>query len=248
MESLKGKVAIVTGASTGIGHAVAELYVQHGTKVVLADINEEAGKALEKELTQKGGEVLFVKTNVGIAADCKNMVEKTIEKYGRLDYACNNAGISGEINKTEYYSIENWQQVMDVNLSGVFYCMKYQLPHMKENGGSIINMSSILGEVGFAGSSAYVATKHALNGLTKTTANEYGTYGVRVNAVGPAFIKTPLLDQLDKDMLNSLAEMHPVKRLGKPEEVAHLVMWLSSDQASFVTGSYYPVDGGYLTQ
>lgn len=174
-----------------------------------------------------------------------------METYGRLDFACNNAGIGGEQHPTAEYSIEGWQQVIAINLSGVFYCMKYEIPEMlKSGGGSIVNMASILAQVGFSGAPAYVAAKHGVIGLTKNAAIEYAAQGIRVNSIGPAFIRTPMIASLEENeaALNMLVSLHPIGRLGLPEEVAELVIWLSSQRASFVTGAYYPVDGGYLAR
>lgn len=246
---MKGKVAIVTGAASGIGEACARAYAREGASVVVADIQEKQGMEVVESIRKSGGEAMFVYCDASNPDSCKALADKTFEKYGRLDYACNNAGIAGEQNATAVYSIEGWHKVIQINLNGVFYCMKYQIPYMLKNGGgSIINMSSILGSVGFANAPAYVAAKHGVNGLTKTAAQEYSASGVRINAVGPAFIKTPLLNALDENMLKMLETMHPIGRLGEAEEVAELVIWLSSDKSSFVTGSYFPVDGGYLSR
>lgn len=247
----KNKVAIVTGASSGIGKSVSELYATEGAAVVLSDINEKLGEQTTEEIRKAGGEALFVRADVSKPADCENMVKAAMDKYGRLDYACNNAGVSGDQNPTADYSLGAWDKAIAVNLSGVFYCMKYEIPAMLKNGGgSIVNMASILGRVGFAGAVGYVAAKHGVLGLTKTAAIEYAPHGVRVNVVGPGFISTPLIKELEDnaELNNMLVSLHPVGRLGKPEEVAELVIWLSSDKASFVTGAYYPVDGGYLTR
>lgn len=250
MEQLfAGKVALVTGAGSGIGESTALLYAKHGAKVVVSDINETGGNATVEKIKQMGGDAFFVKTNVASATECEQLVKATVDKYGRLDAACNNAGIGGEINSVADMSIEGWQKVIDINLSSVFYCMKYQVPQMVKNGGgAIVNMASILGSVGFAGSSAYVAAKHGLVGLSKNAALEYSAKGIRVNSVGPGFIETPLLNALDEQTKNFLVQLHPIGRLGQPEEVAELVIWLTSDKASFVTGSYYPVDGAYLAR
>jgi NAD(P)-dependent dehydrogenase (short-subunit alcohol dehydrogenase family) len=174
-----------------------------------------------------------------------------VEKFGRLDIACNNAGIGGPQAPTADYPLDGWAQVIGINLSGVFYGMKYQLPAMLKNGGgAIVNMASILGAVGFAGAPAYTAAKHGVVGLTQAAALEYSAQGVRINAVGPGFIHTPMISALeDNQAVNDmLVAAHPIGRLGRAEEVAELVLWLSSDKASFVTGSYYPVDGGYLAR
>jgi len=200
---------------------------------------------------QLGAEAIFVKTNASSAQDNANLVQVTLDKFGRLDLACNNAGIGGGASFTSDKEIEDWNNVIGVNLSGVFYGCKYQIAAMlKTGGGSIINMASILGQVGFAGACAYVAAKHGVIGLTKTAALEYSAQGVRVNAVGPAFIKTPLISHLEQDkaILDMLVSSHPIGRLGEPEEVAELVTFLASDKASFITGAYYPVDGGYLVK
>jgi NAD(P)-dependent dehydrogenase (short-subunit alcohol dehydrogenase family) len=247
----KNKVAVVTGASSGIGKSVSGLYAREGAAVILSDINQELGEKTTEEIRKGGGEAIFVRADVSKPSDCENMVKAAMDKYGRLDFACNNAGIGGDQNPTADYSLESWDKAIAVNLSGVFYCMKYEIPAMlKSGGGSIINMASILGRVGFAGAVGYVAAKHGVLGLTKTAAIEYAPHGVRVNVVGPGFISTPLIKELEEnpEINNMLISLHPVGRLGKPEEVAELVIWLSSDKASFVTGAYYPVDGGYLTR
>jgi NAD(P)-dependent dehydrogenase (short-subunit alcohol dehydrogenase family) len=246
-----GKVAVVTGASSGIGKSVSELYAREGAAVVLSDINQGLGEKATEGIRKAGGEAMFVRADVSKPSDCENMVKATLDKYGRLDFACNNAGIGGDQNPTMEYSIEAWEKAISVNLSGVFYCMKYEIPAMLgSGGGSIINMASILGRVGFAGAVGYVAAKHGVLGLTKTAAMEYAPQGVRVNVVGPGFISTPLIQELENDpeINNMLISLHPIGRLGKPEEVAELVMWLSAEKASFVTGAYIPVDGGYLTR
>lgn len=244
-------VAIVTGAASGIGKSVAKLYAQNGIAVVLSDINQEPGEQVAEQIRQAGGQAIFVASDVSQPADCERMVAVALEQYGRLDYACNNAGIGGEQNLTADYSIEGWEKILSINLSGVFYGMKYQIPAiLKSGGGAIVNMASILGQVGFSGSVGYVAAKHGILGLTQGAALEYAPQGIRINAVGPGFISTPLIRELEADAgLNSmLVSLHPMGRLGRPEEVAELVIWLSSEKSSFVTGAYYPVDGGYLAR
>lgn len=247
MKQLDNKVAIVTGGASGIGKAIVELFVQEGAKVVITDLNEVLGNALVESL---GSDVTcFIKADSSSAEDNKKIVDVAIEKFGALHIAVNNAGIGGAAAMVADYKLEDWKKVIDINLNGVFYGMHYQIPEIEKVGGSIINMASILGQVGFAHSSAYVAAKHGVVGLTKSAGWEYATRGVRINAIGPGFISTPLVeDALDKDTLHYLETQHAFQRLGKPEEVAELALWLASDKSSFVTGSYYPVDGGYLAK
>lgn len=246
---LKNKVALITGAASGIGESTAMLFAREGAKVVLTDIDEENGTKVLQKIRQQGGEGIFIKANTSNPSDSEESVEKALEKFGKLDVAVNNAGIGGAQAPVGEYAIEDWDKVIAVNLSGVFYGMRYQIPAMLKNGsGSIINVSSILGSVGFANSSAYVAAKHGILGLTRTAALEYSSKGIRVNSVGPAFIKTPLLNGLDEELLDRLVSVHPIGRLGESHEVAQMFLWLASDKASFATGAYYPIDGGYLAQ
>jgi NAD(P)-dependent dehydrogenase (short-subunit alcohol dehydrogenase family) len=231
-----GKVAIVTGAASGIGKSIAELYAREGAAVVLSDINQEVGERTTEEIRKAGGEAMFVRADVSKASDCESMVKATLTKYGRLDFACNNAGIGGDQNPTADYSIESWEKAIAVNLSGVFYCMKYQLPAMlRTGGGAIINMASILGRVGFAGAVGYVAAKHGVLGLTKTAAMEYAAQGVRVNVIGPGFISTPLIQELESnpEINNMLISLHPIGRLGRPGDLCAAVWWMSSSRACY---------------
>ena len=244
----ENKVVIVTGGGSGIGQATAILYAQGGARVIVSDIDEKGGQETVASIKKAGGDASFVKTDVSNPEDCEALVKTTIRIYGRLDMAFNNAGIGGEMNPIADMSVEGWLKVINVNLNSVFYCMKYELPEMLKQGhGSIVNMSSILGQVAFANSAAYVAAKHGVVGISRNAAVEYAKQGIRVNAVGPAFINTPLLSALDQKMKDALVTMHPIGRLGEAKEVAELVVWLSSDKASFVTGNYYAVDGGYLS-
>jgi NAD(P)-dependent dehydrogenase (short-subunit alcohol dehydrogenase family) len=246
---MKNKSVIITGGASGIGKATAALFAKQGASVVISDIQEDEGKATTESIISNGGNASFFKTDVAKPEDMEALVNFAVKTYGRIDVAINNAGISGEINPIADLSIEGWIKVIDINLSSLFYGMKYQIKAMLNNGGgSIVNISSILGTVGFAGSAGYASAKHGVVGLTQTAALEYSAQNIRINAVGPGFIETPLLDALDAEMKKQLVALHPIGRLGKSEEVAELILWLSSDKASFVTGSYYPVDGGYLAR
>lgn len=248
---LANKTAIVTGAGSGIGRAVALAYAREGARVVASDIAETAGnetiELIRKE--RSGAEALFVRADSASADDNEKLVAAAVERFGALHVACNNAGIGGEINPVGEMSLDGWRRVIDINLSGVFYAMRAQIPRMLDAGeGSIINMASILGAVGTPGSAAYVAAKHGVVGLTRAAALEYAPKGIRINAVGPGYIDTPLLSALDDATRSALVALHPVGRLGSAEEVAEMVLWLSTWRSSFVTGAYYPVDGGYLAR
>lgn len=248
---LKEKVALVTGASSGIGRAIALAWAREGAHVVVSDLNAAGGEETAALVRACGREALYIAADVYKPADCRSLVEQTMTYFDRLDVACNNAGVSGVSMPLADYPLDDWVRVLGINLSGVFYGMKYQIPAMLQSGGgSIINMASILGAVGFAGSAAYTAAKHGVVGLTQTAALEYGAQGVRVNAVGPGFIHTPMIGRFEEDPATNamLVAAHPIGRLGRPEEVAELVTWLASERASFVTGAYYPIDGGYLAR
>ena len=247
---LSDKTALVTGAASGIGRATALLYGKLGARVMVSDIDEVQGRQVADELTAAGASARFFKADVGDSSQCEALVQATVAAFGQPDIAFNNAGVGGELNQTADYSVEGWQHIINVNLNSVFYCLKYELEAMQkqEGGGAIVNMSSILGQVGTAGSPGYVAAKHGVIGLTQTAAIENAARGIRINAVGPAYIDTPMLGALPDETKKALVGLHPIGRLGRSEEVAELVAWLSSDKASFVTGAYYPVDGGYLAQ
>ncbi|SMY08479.1 SDR family NAD(P)-dependent oxidoreductase [Flavimaricola marinus] len=245
-----GKTAIVTGAGSGIGAAISRDLARFGATVVLADLDESGMATVAGEITSAGGKALTQRADTSAAADVERLVTFAVEQTGALHLLVNNAGIGGPAAPVGEYPLDGWHKVIDVNLNGVFYGMRYALPEIvKAGGGSVVNMASILGTVGFATASAYVAAKHAVVGLTKAAAIEYAKSNVRVNAIGPGFIATPLLDKnLDEATLGVIAGMHPVGRLGKAEEVSALACFLLSEQASFVTGSYHLVDGGYTAQ
>ena len=249
MNILNERVAIITGAGSGIGKAAAILLAKEGAKVILSDINEQHGIAAMEEIKMHNGEAVFMVADSSKPEDNEALVKKAKELYGRLDIAVNNAGIGGTLAQTGDYPLDGWQKVIDINLSGVFYGMRYQIAAMLEKGGSIINVASILGQVGTRFSPAYVAAKHGVVGLTKTAALEYAEKKIRINSIGPAYIKTPMvMNALDEATLNMLVGLHPIGRMGESEEVAELILWLASSKSSFVTGSYYPIDGGYLAQ
>lgn len=248
---LKDKVALVTGGASGIGRAVALAWAREGARVVVSDVDRDGGEETAEAVRAAGSEALFAAADVGKPEDCEALVQRAVQKFGRLDIACNNAGIGGAQAPTADYPLDAWAQVIAINLSGVFYGMKYQLPAMLKNGGgAIVNMASILGAVGFAGSPAYSAAKHGVLGLTQATALEYSAQGVRVNAVGPGFIHTPMISALEENRTvnDMLIAAHPIGQLGRAEEVAELVLWLNNSKASFVTGAYYPMDGDYLAR
>ena len=249
MKTLENKVAIITGAGSGIGKAVAELFAREGAKVVVSDINEQHGNDAVAAIKKSGGDAYFVKADSSSPEDNNALVEATVKQYGGLHIAVNNAGIGGPLSMTGEYPIDGWQKTININLSGVFYGMRYQIPAMLKSGsGSIVNVASILGQAGTKGSPAYVAAKHGVVGLTKASALEYADKKIRINSVGPGYIKTPLLSALDDATMKALVGLHPIGRLGESNEIAELILWLASDKASFVTGTYYAADGGYLAQ
>jgi len=247
MSLLKNKVAFVSGAGSGIGRAVAEVYAREGAKVVISDVNAEHGQETVKIIKQNGGEAFFIKGDSSSASENKRIVEETVAKYGRLDISCNNAGMGGPAKPTGEYEPEEWDKVIALNLSGVFYACRYQLEQMLKNGGgSIVNIASIHGTVAAPNSPAYTATKHGVVGLSKNIAVEYAQKNIRCNAVGPGYIETALLkNNMDDSSLKAIAAKSAMNRLGTSHEIAELVLFLSSDKSSFTTGSYIIADGGY---
>ena len=252
--SLESKTALVTGGGSGIGRAASLAYAKDGARVVVTDVNVEGGEETVQLIKETGGEAILVHADVSKPEDTQAMVAQAVETFGSLDCAFNNAGIGGgkERHLTADYLEDDWDRVMSINLKGVWLCMKAEIPQMLKQGkGAIVNTASIAGLVGLSGTVAYVAAKHGVTGLTKAAAMEYAKSGIRVNAVCPGYIQTPLVqgifDEID-GYRERVASRHPMDRLGEPDEIAQAVLWLSSDSASFVTGHNMAVDGGYVAQ
>ena len=248
---LDGKVALITGAGSGIGQAASRIFAREGAKLVLADVVEEGGNRTLKLVQDLGAQAIFVRCDVSKGGDVDAAIAKAVQTYGRLDCAFNNAGIEGQGGDTHKCSEENWARVIAINLTGVFLCMKAEINQMLKQGGggAIVNTSSGAGLAGVRGMPAYVASKHGVAGLTRAAALEYGRHNIRVNAVCPGPIRTPMMGRLLQnrpDAEQRFARSEPLKRLGEPEEIGEAAVWLCSDRASYVTGLPMPVDGGFM--
>ncbi len=253
VHSLKDKVALVTGGSTGIGRASALAFSREGAKVIVADVNVDEGNNTVRMIEKSGGDALFLEADVSKAQAVESLIDKIANQYGKLDCAMNNAGVVGKQALTADCTEENWDNVIGVNLKGTWLCMKYELRQMlKQGNGSIVNISSVTGSVGYPTLPAYVTSKHGIVGLTKVAALEYAKSGIRINAVCPGYVRTPMLEGVfggwSDEIEEMISEHEPIGRTGTTDEIAAAVLWLSSDAASFVTGHAMAVDGGFLAQ
>jgi len=249
---MEGKVVIITGAASGIGRATAQIFAREGARVIIADVNEKGGEETLGMINKLGHQGMFVKTDMTVETDVKVLIDRAINAHGRLDAAFNNAGIEGFQASSAEMPTNEFDKIINVNLKGVYLCMKYEIQAMlKTGGGAIVNTASVAGLVGFPGLGAYVASKHGVIGLTKTAALEYAKAGIRVNCVCPGVIDTPMVQRLggsDPALLAAITASEPVGRLGKPSEIGEAAVWLCSDRASFVTGHSMAVDGGLVAQ
>jgi NAD(P)-dependent dehydrogenase (short-subunit alcohol dehydrogenase family) len=248
--SYTGKVAFVTGAGSGIGRAAVLAFAREGASVVVADVSEQSNQETARMIDELGGRALAVTCDVARVEDVRSALDKTIEAFGRLDIAFNNAGVEENIGTTADLKEEEWDRIININLRGIFLCLKYEIPLMlKQGAGAIVNTSSGAGIVGFKGIPAYTASKHGVIGLTKTAALDYAQLNIRVNAVCPGFIDTEMMRRFTggtSEGRGKVIAMEPMGRMGKPEEIAAAVVWLCSDAASFVTGHALAVDGGFV--
>jgi NAD(P)-dependent dehydrogenase (short-subunit alcohol dehydrogenase family) len=251
MRQFAGRVVLVTGGNAGIGRATAAEFARQGAQVVVSGRREKEGRGVVAEIEASGGEAIFIKTDVSKESDVKAMIERTLAKFGRLDCAFNNAGIEQALTPLPDQTEETYDQIMDINVKGVWLSLKHEIPAMlKTGGGAVVNNASIAGLVGFATAPVYAASKHAVVGLTKAVALEYAKQNLRVNAVAPGAIETRMFRDFatSPDVKQMLESAHPIGRIGQPEEVASAVVWLCSAGASFVTGQIVPIDGGYTAQ
>lgn len=248
----KDKVVLVTGGNSGIGKATAFAFAKEGSKVIICGRDSAKGKSVADEGKKNGWNIDFIRTDVSNAEEVKNMIQQIINKYGRIDIAFNNAGVDGDVARTAECSIENWNNVMNVNTNGTFYCMKYEIIEMlKTGGGAIVNNISLSGHRGYPGCIAYVTSKHSLVGLTQGAAMEYAGKQIRINGISPGLIKTPMTDKdaaRKEDYTEWVNNLEPLGRIGQPEEVSEAVLWICSSKASFVTGHIMAVDGGILAR
>ncbi len=256
MGLVSGKTALVTGSGAGIGRATALKFAEEGANVVVSDIDVSSGEETTELIEKAGGHAAFIKADVSDPSDVENLFDAIEKSFGSLDCACNNAGIEGNVAPTIDQTIENFDAIMNVNVRGMFLCLQSEIRHMRKNGGgAIVNLSSVAGLIGFPGLSPYTASKHAVNGLTKNAALEYGKEGIRVNSICPGGIDTRMLDSLaDQSTAGTqtshqmMDPLHPIGRIGQAVEVAELIVWLCSSRASFITGTNIPVDGGFVAQ
>lgn len=253
MTAFDGKVVLVTGGGSGIGQAAALAFAKEGAKVVVSGRRVEAGEETVHQVSEAGGEAIFVKSDVTVERDVENLVHAVMDKYGRLDAAFNNAGVEGSGQRLTEMAEADWDRILDTNLKSVWLSLKYEVPQMLENGGAIVNNSSVLGQVGLANASAYSASKAGIIGLTRSAAIEYAKSRIRINAVAPGVVMTPMSERafglgVSEQANQAFAAAHPVGRIGSPDEIADAVLWLCSDSSVFVTGQTLSVDGGFTTQ
>lgn len=247
--NFQDKIAVITGSTTGIGEAVAEQLHKHGAKVVIISRSSKQAKQKAEQLSSRGQQALGIECDVSQPEQVRQMIDEVIKYFGRLDYAVNNAGLTGEHGKniTEQ-TVDNWSKVIATSLSGVFYCLKYEIPQMMKSGGSIVNLSAVNGLVGIPGLAPYTVAKHGVIGLTKTAALEFAGQNIRINAVAPGYVQTTRMNEYPGNIVSRFANSHPMKRMAKMQEIADFILFLLSDKSAFCTGGVYPIDGGYLAE